>query len=219
MRSVAANGEPRLATSDIKSRREINEHTGERPSQGLIDRIRDSHFVPYDVRINLAPNGTDAHFTGYKGESKCIPNLESGRGKRAADALKQYGQDGVEFKDGFPDFSKVAEATVKIDSMSVNRLGPDGNFAQAKEKLAEHWNKTVRGGRSDWSAREVGNWCKENNLTIHEREDTKTCDFINRDIHETFRHSGGFAECKARDAAKTGNGFIRGADFLAIFDN
>lgn len=213
------SSEMRNKADAFTSHGEVNEHAGERRQQGFIDKIRDSSHVPRDVRINLTPNGTDAYFVGYKGESKCIPNPESDRGKRAAIELEKYGQNGIEFKNGFPDFSKVAEATVKIGDMSTNRYGIHGNFAQAEEKLAQQWNEAKRQGRDNWTSRDVRTWRKENNLIIHEREDTKTCDFVNRDIHETFRHSGGVAECKARDAASTGNGLMRGADFFAIFDN
>lgn len=212
-------GDTRHKTSDIDSRGEINEHAGERRQQGFIDRIKDRSYVPREIVIDKTPNGANAYFEGYRGESKCKPNLETEQGRQAARELEKYGQDGINYKDGRPDFSPVSEASVTIDNMSEHRLGPGKNFAQAKDKLAEQWNRTKREGRSNWTAREVEDWCKASNFTIHERADMKTCDFVNADIHKTFSHCGGVAECKARDAAKTSNDFMRGADFFAIFDN
>lgn len=61
-------------------------------------------------------------------------------GKDVKDALEAKGKDGLEYTNGEPDFSEVAEGTVEIDDMSEERYGPDGNFAQANQALADKWN-------------------------------------------------------------------------------
>lgn len=179
----------------------------------LIEKVRSPYFSDYLERLGLTPAGKDAFFIGEKGESKCVPNPESERGARAEEKLKRYGLDGVEYRDAVPDFEPCSEAVVKIDNMGVERLGLSGNFEQARLKLAEQWNESGRDGRTDWTSRDVKTWCEANNLTIHECSDRKTCMFVDGDIHETFRHSGGVSECRHRDEA---TGVKR---LYAIFDN
>ena len=65
-------------------------------------------------------------------------------------------------RDGEPDFSKVSVATVEIDGMTSERLGPGGNYEQAFEKIAETWNNENKFGRNDWTARAVDIWRKDN---------------------------------------------------------
>lgn len=181
--------------------------------EDLIEKVRSPFFTDYLERLELTPAGKDAFFIGEKGESKCVPNPESERGARAEEKLKRYGLDGVEYRDAVPAFEPCSEAVVKIENMGVERLGLGGNYEQARLKLAEQWNESGRDGRTDWTSRDVKTWCEKNNLTIHECPDRKTCMFVDRDIHEVFRHSGGVSECKHRDEA---TGVKR---LYAIFDD
>ena len=71
----------------------------------------------------------------------------------AMDALEKCGVDGIEYYDGEPDFSKISIATVEIDNMSSERLGPGGNYEQAFHKIAERWNSEAKFGRTDWTSR------------------------------------------------------------------
>lgn len=120
--------------------------------------------------------------------------------------------DSIEYKNCEPDFSRCAEATVTIDDMTEHRYNyyneegtlMRGNFRQADEKCAEQWNDSRRDGRSDWQAFEVRDWRHENDLTWHERSDTRTMDLVSYDIHSYFGHSGGCSECRARDAGDSG---------------
>ena len=52
---------------------------------------------------------------------------------------------------------------------------------------------------------EVREYRRESKLSWHERCDMKTMDLVHQDIHTFFSHSGGVAECKARDNAKGGD--------------
>lgn len=121
----------------------------------------------------------------------------------ARDALKEYKQEGIEYKDGEPDFSKVSEATVQIDDMTAYR---PYNFSQANEACAKMWNERARDGRTDWTARDVDNWRMEHKYSWHERLDMKTMDLVQRDVHEECKHYGGVAECR-RAEALSGGGF------------
>ena len=144
---------------------------------------------------------SNGDWDGEPGNSKFHPEK-----KEAKDALDRYEQDGVDYRDGEPDFSKVSEATVEIDNMTSERYGLGNNFDQANQKCAEKWNKEAKDGKTDWTPRDVENWRIENRYTWHERLDRKTMDLVQRDVHEECKHYGGVAECKRYEAAGKVNG-------------
>ena len=145
--------------------------------------------------------GNGGHWEGERGNSEWFPNrdeipknpLTNPDGLTWGQILDKYGIDGIEFKNGEPDFSPVAKGTVEIDHFTDNRYGKGGNFDQACERLAEQRGCTKE---------EVKAWMKENKYTWHERSDCKTMDKVPTEIHGNIRHSGGISEAKAnRDAA------------------
>lgn len=145
--------------------------------------------------------GNGGHWEGERGNSKWFPNrdeipknpLTNPDGLTWGQILDKYGIDGIEFKNGEPDFSPVAKGTVEIDHFTDNRYGKGGNFDQACERLAEQRGCTKE---------EVKAWMKENKYTWHERSDCKTMDKVPTEIHGNIRHSGGISEAKVnRDAA------------------
>jgi len=107
--------------------------------------------------------------------------------------LEKYGMQGIPFKDGYPDFSEIAEESVEIDDFSDNR---NTNFNQADNKTAEKWNTEGKDGRTDWKASEVAQYRKDNNLTWHECEDTKTLQLVPSEVHNNISHSGGISVAK-----------------------
>lgn len=164
-----------------------------------VDKIS-TELDPYNY---IPKDGYRGNWEGEPGDSKYRPdeNNEGGppSGRDAMDALSAKEKDGIEYHDGEPDFSEVAEATVEIEGMSELRYGPDGNFAKADQKLAEQYNDERHEGRNDWTARDIKNFRQYNLLTWHERQDCKSMDLLNRDIHQYFTHAGGVAVCKARN--------------------
>ena len=207
-----STGSPdKLGEGDTRWREKFGEATERIGS--LIETVLEPYYTSYKERLDHVPAGTHAFFEGTPGESKCMPNMESEKGRIVAEKLNRYGRDSVEFRDAVPDFSPCAEAIVKIDKMGPERYGPGENFDQAREKLAEQWNAIKHDGRDDWKPSDVEEWRQKNSLTIHECSDMKTCMFVDRDIHDVFRHSGGVSECIHRDAQRS-----RGA-FYALFDN
>ena len=151
-------------------------------------------------RIDWADT-SEGDWEGEHGNSKFHPEKQEAR-----DALDRYEQDGIDYCDGEPDFSKVSEATVEIENMTSDRYGKGNNFDQANQKCAEKWNMEARDGKTDWTARDVDNWRTENRYTWHERLDRKTMDLVQRDVHEECKHYGGVAECKRYEAAEGFNG-------------
>lgn len=193
-------------------------------AEDIKDRIEGKEFgAQYNseermIEYTPAEDSKKGYWDGVRGNSKFIPNENTEAGLNAKEKLAEYGQDGVRYKNGEPDFSKCSEATVTIDNMTENRddyyvdgMKNYGNFSQADIKCSEKWNAEAKDGRSDWTARDVNNWRDENNCTWHERCDTKTMDLISRDIHNTkdpvFTHLGGVSECRVRDAVNAGGEF------------
>lgn len=175
--------------------------------ESLIGDIKDEYYTDYSKRFEHTPiDSENGHWEGERGESKYIPSSETEKGRAAISKLAEYGMDGIEYKNCEPDYSNCSEGTVQIENMTENR---PNNFAQADIKLAEQWNAEKREGRSDWRDEDVEQFRKSNNLSWHECCDTKTMNLVSRDIHggdtSVFLHSGGVAECKARD--NIGGGF------------
>lgn len=162
----------------------------------------------YKERIDRTPSETSdrGEWTGERGESTYIPSDEAMK-----ELLVQFGINGIEYKDGIPDFSKCSACTVEIDNMGSTRYGENGNFAQCDAKAAEQWNKEGRNEKNDWTARDVKKWREENEYSWHERNDMKTCDLVPTKVNDYFGHLGGVAECKKRDAAQ--NAQNNGGDF------
>lgn len=183
----------------------------------LSDFHEGEHYISYEDRINHTPTEHSGlgEWEGERGESKFIPSSETEAGRAAKDKLAEKGMNGIKYEKAEPDFSKCAEATVKIDNMNENRIDvvdaegntQRGNYFKADEKCAEQWNSIEKDGKEDWSARDVFEWRHENKCTWHERCDTKTMDLVSQDIHKYFIHTGGVAECKARDAKALGGEF------------
>ena len=144
-----------------------------------------------DERIELAKR-SDGNWSGEIGDSTFFPEKTD-----AKEALKEYNQPGINYKDGEPDFSKVSEATVQIEDMTSNRAY---NFGQADTACAKQWNEQNRDGRTNWTPRDVKEWRQENRYSWHERLDMKTMDLVQRDIHDECKHFGGVAECRRNEA-------------------
>ena len=159
------------------------------------------YFSTYEERLNQTPREDSdlGKWDGERGESKFIPNDQEIKAK-----LAERGLEGIDYKDGIPDFSEVSESTVEIDNMAENRAE---NFKKADEECAKRWNEEQKGGRTDWTARDVSQWRKENGYSWHERNDMKTCDLIPTKINAYFGHLGGVSECRKRDEVNYGGDF------------
>ncbi len=166
-----------------------------------------SSFINSDGILRNTPN-TDGHWEGEKGDSKWYPDrdkIPEGRGSNPdgetwGKILDKHGIDGIDFIDGEPDFSEIAEETVEIDNMIEDRYSNKakdiiGNYEQADEKLAEQWNETGKKG-GPWTAGDVADYREQNNLTWHEKSDMKTMELVPTDIHANIPHSGGVSKIK-----------------------
>lgn len=156
------------------------------------------YYTDHEYRLKHIPK-SDGKWMGERGESKFIPDSEEAREK-----LKEYGLDGIEYKDAIPDFSKIAKETVTIDNMTNDRKK---NFKQFDIKCAEKWNQQGFEGRKNWTPREIESWRKENLLTWHENSDMKTGELVPRVVHDACHHTGGIAECNKKEKMENGGKF------------
>ncbi len=189
-------------------RRLTRDDTGNTPlDSSSVDGLYRNSFTNSEG-INRNIPKSDGCWTGEPGNSIWKPNPESipqkwnPENNTWKEILDQYNIDGIEFKDGEPDFSEVAEDSVEIDEYSTDR---DDNYDAADQKLAEKWTSEQKDGKS-WSAEDIAQYRKDNQLSWHERNDMKTIDFVPREIHLNVPHSGGISI--ANNNAKTGKGLV-----------
>lgn len=132
----------------------------------------------------------NGHWEGERGDSKWIPNRgdvpkkANPEGKTWGEILDKYGIDGVNFKDGEPDFIEISKGTVEIEPFSDSRTD---NFDKADIELAK---------QKGCSPEEVAKWRKENGYTWHECKDMKTMQKVPSEVHNNMPHSGGISEAK-----------------------
>lgn len=97
--------------------------------------------------------------------------------------LDKYGIECIPFKDGYPDFSAISKATVKIEGFETgNSVAKVHNFEKANIELAKE---------TGYSIEEIEEWMDENNYTWHECEDKKTMQKVPNEIHANIPHDGG----------------------------
>jgi len=123
--------------------------------------------VQNDIKYKNIPQSGGV-WSGEAGNSKWMPNRDEtpkqpyGNEKTWDEILNKNGIDGIEFKDGEPDFTPVSKGTVEIYDFTANR---DDNFYQADKKLVEQWNKEDKNGKTDWKISDVRKYRKEKKLT------------------------------------------------------
>ncbi len=161
----------------------------------ILDQPFCSSFLPNEIGKDGTVQG---RWDGIRGDSIWIPNDNSvpkqgnPDGKTWGEIKDKYQFDGIEFKDGEPDFSIFSEATVEIEDFTTDR---NSNFTQADERCADKWTNEQKDGKS-WTAADVEAYRKENKLTWHERTDQKTIDLVPAIIHSNVPHSGGISAAK-----------------------
>lgn len=193
----------------FKSEKNISFENAKKYIENLFNENQDNFYTEYKDRYDKTPVNNELGFwEGERAESKFIPSSETEKGRNAIEKLSEYGLDGITYKNAEPDFSKCNEGTVEIENMTPIR---PYNFEQADKKLAEQWNNNKKDSKINWTAEDVSYYREKNFLTWHECSDTKTMQLVSRHIHggatSVFPHSGGIAECKARDEVKKGGTF------------
>ncbi|CAA6808819.1 MAG: Unknown protein [uncultured Sulfurovum sp.] len=171
-------------------------------NSGIIGNYNEVMSIEFDVSTFVIKSflpKEGGEWSGEKGDSvwypdrEIIPKRPEGNTLTWGEILDKYEIDGIEFKDGEPDFSTISEGTVEIDDFSTDR---SGNFTQADEQLAEKWTSEGKDGR-EWSPQDIKEYRKENNLSWHERSDMNTIDLVPQEVHGNVPHSGGISVAKS----------------------
>lgn len=174
---------------------------------------KSGYFTGYKERFDQTPKDSEkGTWKGERGESEFVPN-DTPENKEIKDYLNSKGIEGLEYKNACADFSPVTEESVEISNMTNDRYGQGGNFEQAYQALADKFNAESKDGKTDWTTRDIKDWTKDlskhngQTLSVHERNDLKTCDFVRSDVHGFFNHSGGVGEYNAKMKQNNIGGF------------
>ena len=155
----------------------------------------------YKERLDRTPSieNPNGKWSGDRGESMFIPIAD-----RVREILRNKGLEGINYKDGIPDFNPISEAKVTIQGMSQHRLSQMGengerivaNYEKADTECAKAWNLEQRDGKADWTHQDVKKWREANEYTWHEHNDMKTCSLVPTEVHKVCSHLGGVSEIK-----------------------
>lgn len=156
-------------------------------------------FSQHIKNLPGAPN-SNGKWTGEKGNSMWIPDsdyipVKSGyfnqQRKTWESLLNENGIDGLDFKNGVPDFSPISKFPVRFNwlkELDNRQLQDVLENSQRKDiheaayrKMAEKYGKTVE---------EIKRIKESLNLVPHERVDG-TIELVPRDIHDGIPHRGG----------------------------
>ena len=104
-----------------------------------------------------------------------------------AEFKERYGVEGVEYKNGEPDFEPFEDdliGSVQLEDLPTQRGGRDGSYVIASQLAAEKLGIT---------ADEVTEYMREKGLTWHECGDCKTMRAIPTEVNAAFPHTGGIS--------------------------
>lgn len=163
-------------------------------------------------RLNQTPAGQYGrtnpigYWEGIRGESMYTSYNHSDVAASANNILHQYGQRGITYSEGVPNFRPVSEAVVPISNMTQNRYGNGGNFEQADQALADFLNRNPDSdlynrvaAYGDVDSANVARYRKDNRLAWHEENDLVHMDLVSKDVNETYGHLGGVSEDKQKN--------------------
>ncbi|MGO1093696.1 HNH endonuclease [Priestia megaterium] len=166
------------------------EHVSERPIQkdtkGQIGYTRGFDVEPkyssYEQRVKITPVNKGEWSNG-RAESVFI----SDKTGEIQQYLDEAGVDGVEYKNGMPDFSPFSKGEIKLGNMTNDRKL---NFSTADEELAKKWSTPEQ----KWTAEDIADWREDNRYTWHELNDLETIQLVPSKINSVFKHFGGVGE-------------------------
>ncbi|URZ03547.1 hypothetical protein CLAUR_036080 [Clostridium felsineum] len=184
-------------------------YDGESGGKDIPPAFKQEDFASsYEARINQTPAEANVkvEFKGNRGESLCT--LKPPPDPELKKILDKAGVDGIQYKNGVPDFSPVSKAEVEIKYM-LGGKGVNGNkarnlnFEQANTELAKKLNKSSELAKKfdmvagNIKPSDIEKYRVKNNLTWHELNDTKTIQLVPTKINSTFGHTGGVGEINA----------------------
>lgn len=106
--------------------------------------------------------------------------------------LKKYKIEGIQFRNGYPNFRKISRGTVNVgtENFSTDR---EKNYMLADKAIAD---------KKGCSHTEVQKWMKDEGYTWHECENMKTMMKVPCEVHANIPHRGGISEMKRLNEEK-----------------
>lgn len=181
--------------------REINNRAQE-TAQRIKDFVEDhrSNNADFenerDRKISRTPN-RHVSWTGERGDSKAVATEDGLNeyfdGKESDilifnEQLSKHGVDGIEYKDGEPDFTPVSEYSCPVPEGTLTG-DYNKNVPKIHEILAKSMNERAFQGRTDWTKNSVKEYCASNWLALHESP-TGEIQLVHSYIHGLFTHEG-----------------------------
>lgn len=139
-------------------------------------------YSSYEQRVKTTPVNR-GEWSNERAESLFISD-KTGEVKKFID---EDGVNGVEYKNGMPDFSPFSKGEIKLENMTNDRKS---NFSIADEELAKTWSTPDQ----KWTAEDIADWREENKYTWHEFNDLETIQLVPSKINRVFKHLGGVGE-------------------------
>ncbi|GAE94749.1 ESAT-related proteins [Gracilibacillus boraciitolerans JCM 21714] len=137
-------------------------------------------YSSYEQRVKTTPVNK-GEWKNDRAESLFISD-KTGETKKYLD--EAGGVDGVEYKNGMPDFSPFSKDEIKLENMTNDRKL---NFSTADEEMAKKWSTPEQ----KWTAEDIADWREDNKYTWHELNDLETIQLVPSKINSVFRHMGG----------------------------
>lgn len=142
-------------------------------------------------------------WVGDRGNSKWIPDKDyiPGGGKHYANLknktwgqiLKENNIDGIDFKNGVPDFDKISKMESKIDYSKIPDKAKNQLLKEKPQRTALHdyfYEKLAK--EKNMTVEEIHRFKDKNNLVPHETIDGRI-QLVPREIHDNLTHEGGVA--------------------------
>lgn len=142
-------------------------------------------------------------WVGDRGNSKWIPDKDyiPGDGKHYANLknktwgqiLKENNIDGIDFKNGVPDFDKISKMESKIDYSKIPDKAKKQLLKEKPQRTALHdyfYEKLAK--EKNMTVEEIHKFKDKNNLVPHETIDGRI-QLVPREIHDNLTHEGGVA--------------------------
>ncbi|WP_342566708.1 T7SS effector LXG polymorphic toxin [Psychrobacillus sp. FSL K6-4046] len=139
-------------------------------------------YSSYEQRVKTTPVNK-GEWSSERAESLFISD-KTGEIKKYLD---KAGVDGVEYKNGMPDFSSFSKGEIKLENMTNDRKS---NFSIADEELAKKWSTPDQ----KWTTEDIADWREDNKYTWHELNDLETIQLVPSKINSVFKHLGGVGE-------------------------
>lgn len=141
--------------------------------------------------IKLPKNGI---WSGEKGNSRFFPSKTSKNSNRDIKNIYDMNNNtGIKYDLGRPVFDNVRKENLIIKGLDGSSRDFDVGYSEIVKRNLSIDGKTFK------NVKEVKEYFKNNRLTLHHENDGQTLSIIDRDFHETYRHTGGASKLRGNN--------------------